>query len=104
MRHDQLTIDIVWDGASVTLRLSGEIDMCTAELVREAALAAIDQGHTDVHIDMSAVTFMDSTGLNMLRTRQNCFIFDHQRHGYQHFELSIQRGSQDLPGCPARAS
>jgi anti-sigma B factor antagonist len=66
MRQDQLAIDIVWASASVTLRLSGEIDMCTAELVREAALAAIDRGHTDVHIDMSAVTFMDSTGLNML--------------------------------------
>jgi anti-anti-sigma factor len=66
MRQDQLTIDIVWDGASVTLRLSGEMDMSTAELVREAALAAIDQGHPDVDIDMSAVTFMDSTGLQVL--------------------------------------
>jgi anti-anti-sigma factor len=66
MRQEQLTIDIVRDSASVTMRLSGEIDMCTAELFREAALAAIDQGHTDVHIDLSAVTFMDSTGLNAL--------------------------------------
>jgi anti-anti-sigma factor len=71
MRQEQLTIDIVRNAASVTLRLSGEIDMCTAGIVREAAFAAIHQHHADVHIDMSAVTFMDSTGMHiLLATRQ----------------------------------
>jgi anti-anti-sigma factor len=66
MRQDQLTIEVVPDSASVTLRLVGEIDMCSAESIRDAAFAAIHQHHTDVHVDMSSVTFMDSTGLQVL--------------------------------------
>lgn len=66
MRQEQLAIEIVPDSSSVTLRLVGEIDMCTAESVRDAAFTAITQHHTDVHIDLSAVTFMDSTGLQVL--------------------------------------
>ncbi len=66
MRQDQLTIEVVPDNASVTLRLVGEIDMCSAESIRDATFAAIHQHHTDVHIDLSSVTFMDSTGLQVL--------------------------------------
>lgn len=66
MTTDQLTIEIVPTLDRVTLRLSGEIDMQTAPLFREAALCATRQFSTALHLDMAEVAFMDSTGVGVL--------------------------------------
>jgi len=50
----------------VTLRVSGEIDLYTAPALREAALAALRQHGTTLRIDLRDVTFMDSTGIEVL--------------------------------------
>jgi len=64
--RQQLTTEVVPGDGHVTLRLAGEIDMNTAPVVRGTALAAMRQHSTTVHIDLSRVTFMDSTGLEVL--------------------------------------
>jgi anti-sigma B factor antagonist len=52
------------NGRAVTF-LRGEIDPTTKELVLEA-LQTAQQGSADVIVDVSQVTFMDSTGINAL--------------------------------------
>src|SRR5215210_7499092 len=64
--QDMLTIDVVPDRDHVTLRLTGEIDTYTAQSVRNAALDAMREHDADIRIDLSGVTFLDSTGLEVL--------------------------------------
>jgi anti-anti-sigma factor len=66
--RDQLTIEVVPEHDHVTLRLTGEINMCTAESVRDAALTVMRQHSPNISIDLSGVTFLDPTGLEMLLT------------------------------------
>lgn len=48
------------------LRISGEVDMATAPAFRDAALLAIIDHGPSLTLDLSGVTFMDSTGLHVL--------------------------------------
>jgi anti-sigma B factor antagonist len=66
MSGDLLTIAVVPKKGNVTLCLTGEIDMSSAESIRDTALSAMQRHGTTVHVDLSAVTFMDSTGLQAL--------------------------------------
>jgi anti-sigma B factor antagonist len=53
-------------GPQAELKLVGELDMGTAGRLREALERALDEGATTVVVDLSALTFMDSTGLQEL--------------------------------------
>lgn len=66
MSEDLLTIDIIPNKGNVTLCLTGEIDMSSAESIRDTALSAMHRHGNTLHVDLSAVTFMDSTGLQAL--------------------------------------
>jgi anti-sigma B factor antagonist len=66
MQQDLLTVDVIPEGDHVIVRLTGEIDLSTAQAVRDAALRAMRQHGGPLHIDLSGVTFMDSTGLEVL--------------------------------------
>ena len=48
------------------LRVRGELDIYTATRLKEAVLAALNGGATSLAIDLSAVQFLDSTGLQVL--------------------------------------
>jgi anti-sigma B factor antagonist len=48
------------------VEVSGEVDIYTALKFKEDMLAAIDAGATSLVIDLSDVTFMDSTALGVL--------------------------------------
>jgi anti-sigma B factor antagonist len=64
----RLALDIHPDGdGQVLITADGEIDLHTEPLLREALFAALahDSAHT-VLVDMSAVTFLDSIGINVL--------------------------------------
>ena len=50
----------------VVLAVAGEVDMESAPLLREQTLAQLTGGPDRVVIDMSDVTFMDSSGLSVL--------------------------------------
>jgi anti-anti-sigma factor len=53
------------DGGPATLRVEGEIDLSTAEPFRAALVEALT-GRDVLHVDLRAVSFMDSTGLRAL--------------------------------------
>lgn len=48
------------------VEVTGEIDVYTAPKLRETVVAAIEQGHTRLVIDIERVAFLDSTGLGVL--------------------------------------
>jgi len=53
-------------GRWCTLSAAGEIDVATAPKLRERLDATVDRGPALVVVDLSAVTFIDSTGLGVL--------------------------------------
>jgi anti-sigma B factor antagonist len=55
---------IVEDGR-VTVKVTGDIDLATAEKVGEALTAALGTA-SEVRADLSGVTFLDSTGIRAL--------------------------------------
>jgi anti-sigma B factor antagonist len=48
------------------IALSGELDIGTASQLRRAVAEALAQGHTDVLVDLTETTLLDSTGLAAL--------------------------------------
>ena len=54
-----------FSGHSV-VRADGELDVSTAPQLRQTITTALDQGDGRVIIDLTAVTFMDSTTLGVL--------------------------------------
>lgn len=53
-------------GDHTVVHLGGEIDVYTAPFVREKLDEQIHAGRTDLVVDLSDVTFLDSTGLGVL--------------------------------------
>jgi anti-sigma B factor antagonist len=52
-------------GAAV-VAAEGELDLATAPVLLEEALRLISRGHDRLVIDLSAVSFLDSSGINAL--------------------------------------
>lgn len=53
--------------SSIQLHVAGEVDMAAAPVVMDAILgAALSQPTTEVHVDLGAVSFIDSMGLAAL--------------------------------------
>ncbi len=46
--------------------LRGELDLETAPVLRHRLHAAVDDGFTDLIVDLAALSFMDSTGISVL--------------------------------------
>lgn len=59
-----LDTDVRAESGRAVLAVGGEVDLATVERFRNALLEA--QGSPRVVVDLSAVTFMDSSGLNAL--------------------------------------
>ena len=53
------------DGAGV-VTVSGEVDMYTAPQLKQCLLDLVDGGAKKIVVDLSAVTFIDSTALGVL--------------------------------------
>ncbi|MFD3546093.1 STAS domain-containing protein [Streptomyces sp. NPDC058655] len=54
------------DADLAVAHVSGDLDFDTAPHVRSQSLALIEQGHRHLLLDLEAVTFCDSSGLNAL--------------------------------------
>jgi anti-sigma B factor antagonist len=61
-----LDVDTGQVGAASVLTLRGEIDVYTAPRLRQAIIDLVDGGADHIVVDMSAVDFLDSTGLGVL--------------------------------------
>lgn len=64
-REDPVTAVDRGDG-SVVVALAGELDLYNAHVVRDALIAACDEGPERVVVDLADVTFIDSTALGVL--------------------------------------
>ncbi|AEE44988.1 STAS domain-containing protein [Cellulomonas fimi] len=53
-------------GARTVVQVDGEVDVSTADALRECVLQLLDRDRTDLVVDLGGVTFMDSTGLGVL--------------------------------------
>ena len=62
----------------VRLALNGELDMAAVESLNER-LADLKEARANVHLDISALTFLDSSGLRALTTA----VGDARRDGWQ---------------------
>lgn len=61
-----LVLDVSRASDRVLLTITGEIDLASAPQLRDVALEALRGSPGALHLDMSAVTFMDSIGLHVL--------------------------------------
>lgn len=61
-----LEIDSYVDDGRTVVQVAGEIDVYTAPQLREHLDREIEAGVTQLVVDLSGVTFMDSTGLGVL--------------------------------------
>ena len=52
--------------ASIVVAIDGELDMATAAALRKPILDAIAAGHRHIVVDLTQVTFIDSTGLSVI--------------------------------------
>lgn len=53
-------------GDRTVVHVAGEIDVYTAPTLREELAGLVDDGTTDIVVDLTEVSFMDSTGLGVL--------------------------------------
>jgi anti-sigma B factor antagonist len=53
-------------GARTVVEVDGEIDVSSADALRDQLSGLLERDRTDLVIDLRAVTFMDSTGLGVL--------------------------------------
>jgi anti-sigma B factor antagonist len=59
-------IDEAADGEEWVFRLSGDLDIQTAPALDERLHRAMDDGRTSLVVDVSGLTFIDSTGIGVL--------------------------------------
>lgn len=62
----EFTVHVAMRGGTATVVVCGELDLATVDSLRDQAQSAVDQSHGDVLLDMSAVTYMDSSGLSVV--------------------------------------
>jgi anti-sigma B factor antagonist len=65
MTDHPLDIEVRPNGTTVTLVLSGELDIASGPTLR-ACLESIDDGFRDIVLDLSDLTFLDSTGVGVI--------------------------------------
>lgn len=62
-----LTIDVARpDARRTVVAVSGEVDLSTSGDLRDALATAVHESTGSVHVDLSQVSFLDSSGINAL--------------------------------------
>ncbi len=61
-----LRLDISERDGWAVLAVGGEVDVATAPRLREKLIELVNDGHHQIVVDLSAVEFLDSTGLGVL--------------------------------------
>lgn len=62
----ELTVAVARDGDEHTVTVAGELDVATAERVEQALMEAEAGDARAIVLDLSGLTFMDSTGVRLL--------------------------------------
>lgn len=61
-----LRLDVSERDGWAVLAVGGEVDVATAPRLREQLIALVNQGSHRIVVDLTAVDFLDSTGLGVL--------------------------------------
>jgi anti-anti-sigma factor len=67
---EHLTIDITEGDAYHLVRVSGEVDTASSGLLESRLLAVVEAIDRDLGVDLSGITFIDSSGLRALVVTQ----------------------------------
>jgi anti-sigma B factor antagonist len=59
-------VETVGDGDHVRVAVRGELDLLAAPRLRAALLDATQDGAATIRLDLSAATFIDSTGISVI--------------------------------------
>lgn len=89
MAVPRFTCELVSNGSAAVLRLEGEFDMAVAKQVEDQLASLVRSRPLAIGVDLSDVTFLDSTGLHVL-LRLNA---TSQEEG---FRLWIVRGGDEV--------
>lgn len=65
-RLEQLTIAVTQSPGSALVTIGGEIDVASVSSLRRCFTQCMDEGCTDITLEMSGVSFMDSSGIAAL--------------------------------------
>lgn len=57
---------VVWSDRTAVVAAAGEIDLTNAEGLRDALLAALNEGAAELVADLTLTTFLDSAGVTAL--------------------------------------
>jgi anti-sigma B factor antagonist len=68
MTGAELDITVRKMGNKAVVAVAGEIDVYTSPLLQERLVEVLRDGSASIVLDLSAVTFLDSTGLGVLIT------------------------------------
>jgi anti-sigma B factor antagonist len=63
---ENITVRVTTTAGSTVVSVSGEIDLASAPVVRDAIKSMIENGTHRFIVDLGGVDFMDSTGLSLL--------------------------------------
>ena len=89
MAEIDFTYDVSTSGPAPLVRLEGEFDMAAAHQVESEFASLISTRPEEVVVDLSGLTFLDTTGLHVLLGLHEAS----QREG---FRLSIVRGGEQI--------
>ena len=64
--ENALSISTAADGDNTVISVGGEVDAASADTLRSAVFDVIEGGQSKVVVDMSDVSFIDSSGLRVL--------------------------------------
>jgi anti-anti-sigma factor len=63
--------EVVEEGGVLVVKLAGELDLSTVDTVRAAIAPAIDSEPSRIDFDLSALEFMDSSGIALMLSVSN---------------------------------
>ena len=66
MANHEFRTDVLQQGTSTVISLSGELDVSVSQGLSEELIDLIDGGATDLVIDLERLAFIDSTGLSAI--------------------------------------
>lgn len=61
--HEELSFDVSQEERACVIRVSGDIDISTAERLRSRLLELADEGHVNQVLSLEGDVFLDSAGL-----------------------------------------
>jgi anti-sigma B factor antagonist len=63
---EQLKLEVTESSGSAVVTIAGEIDVASAPSLSRCLGQCMDEGCTDIRLEMSGVSFMDSSGIKAL--------------------------------------